>query len=438
MNARVDALDRMVERTFTDEQRGRLKLANGARWEDLSPVEQTAVARPTPVYDDPGELLFAVCMFIDQYLVLASPRLRDAVALWIAHTHFIGKVDFTPRLHFAAAELECGKTRGLEIVGELVPSALPVVNISEAALFRLLAAEQVTLLHDEADALFGPKARDREDMRAMLNAGVQPGATIPRCVGDGAKMNVKRFPVHGAVALAGIGGLPPTLASRTITIPMQRRAPEEVISRWRRRTVGAEAGPIRDELALWASTVVDMPDVEPIEALGDRQWDCWEPLVQIATLAGGDWPARAAAAAKYVAKASTTSDVSRSVQLLGDLRAIFADRAAIFTVDVLEALNGREESAWGAWNRGDGMRPHDLAKLLKPHGIGPKQVRLVGEATTKKGYVAQEFADAWRRYLPPSEEGNTGNTGNAPASDVPPVSPVSPHGDHDRALEDPE
>jgi len=77
-----------------------------------------------------------------------------------------------------------------------------------------VAADQPTLLLDETDAIFGPKARDREDLRGMLNAGYRRGAVAWR-MGGANNTTLEAFPVYCAKAFAGIGSLPDTLADRS-------------------------------------------------------------------------------------------------------------------------------------------------------------------------------------------------------------------------------
>jgi Protein of unknown function (DUF3631) len=62
----------------------------------------------------------------------------------------------------------------------------------------------------------------------------------------------------------------------------------------------------------------------PVE---DRAADVWAPLVAIADLAGGDWPARARKAALVFTREADADAVeeSLSVRLLADLRTVFTD-----------------------------------------------------------------------------------------------------------------
>ena len=66
----------------------------------------------------------------------------------------------------------CGKSRLLDIIEATCHDPLLTVNISPAALVRSIGDDPPTLLLDEADTVFGPKAGDNhEDLRGILNAG---------------------------------------------------------------------------------------------------------------------------------------------------------------------------------------------------------------------------------------------------------------------------
>ncbi len=58
-----------------------------------------------------------------------------------------------------------------------------------------------------------------------------------------------------------------------------------------------------------------------------------------------------------------------------------------------------EERPWPTWRGGFPMTARDLARLLGPFGIHSKVIR-VGDKTPR-GYEANDFQDAWTRYLPP-------------------------------------
>lgn len=359
---------------------------------------------------DTTALLSEVGDFIRRYVVLQGDFFYDAVALWVLHAHAVAAFDTSPRLLFKSPEKESGKTRGLEVLEVLTPNPLFVMNATIAAIFRLLAMEQVTPLFDEVDAIFSPRAATQhEDLRALLNAGYRRGANVARVVGEGKKMTVKRFNVFAATGLAAIGNLPDTIESRSIIVPMRRRAPDEPVAQFRRRAVENEASDLRAALAEWAAVYVDLlAQAEPSmpEGVTDRAADCWEALLAIADLADGEWPQRARDAAQAIVAGRVAEDQSVGVRLLVDVREVLNGCDRISSAGLLAKLNSLEESGWGGWHDGKGMNARDLAGRLKAYGIKPKGVRL-SDGSTPNGFQREDFRDAFARYL---RDGSTGST----------------------------
>ena len=194
---------------------------------------------PYPPMDDGidgAAILDAVEKFFRRYVAFPTEHAFTAVTLWAAHTHAPSKTFYvTPRLVLDSAEPGSGKTRVLELLALLVLRPEMTISATVAAIFRMLAEREYTLLFDEVDAIFNPKnGGNYEDLRALLNAGYKQGATIARCVGDAKQMKVQRFAVFAPVALAGLAGrMPATITTRAVTIHMRRRAPGEHVSPFR-------------------------------------------------------------------------------------------------------------------------------------------------------------------------------------------------------------
>lgn len=172
-------------------------------------------------------LLCETAIFLARFVAFPSPEARDAVALWVVHAHGIEYFESTPRLALLSAEKQSGKTRTLEEIKLLAPHARHSSNLTCAALFRLVSAEQPTILMDEADTHFRPGEQTHEELRGLVNAGHRKGAVAYRCVGQ--NQEVRPFQAYAAVALAGIGGLPDTVLDRAVLVRMRRRAPNEPV-----------------------------------------------------------------------------------------------------------------------------------------------------------------------------------------------------------------
>jgi len=261
-----------------------------------------------------------------------------------------------------------------------------------------------TLLLDESDAAFGGEKEYAEALRGILNSGFYAGGVASCCVGQGANISFKDFQTFCAKAIAGIGSsLPDTVFDRSIPIRLQRKKPGEVVARFRRRHAKGEAAGLKAELSDWITSIVDtLKEAEPTlpEELTDRQQDGLEPLLAIADIAGGEWPEAVRQAAVDIFGSQAAEDQNIGVQLLSDIRSIFEAVAMdkITSVELLEKLKEIETSPWADWSKGKGLSPNGLARLLKPFGVAPRQVRV--EDKTQKGYLWELFGDAFSRYLP--------------------------------------
>jgi hypothetical protein len=361
---------------------------------------------------DGAELLDDVMTFLSRFVVYPTHHARVAHALWVAHTWLMSCWESTPRIAFLSPEPGSGKSRALEVTEPLVPRPVHAVNTTSAYLFRKVAdpGGKPTILYDEIDTVFGPKAKENEDIRGMLNAGHRKGAKAGRCVVKGKAIETEELDAYCAVMLAGLDDLPDTLMSRSIVIRMQRRAPTEPVEPWRPRVNEPEAHALRARIEAWAGSVNDAAaDLWPEMPAGveDRFADKWEALITVADLAGGHWPETArVAAVTDVTDSMQAHPHSIGVQLLQDIKIIFEQRDVkekaqverIFTENVLTDLKGMEEAPWATIRRGEPINARSLAQRLGKYGIEPDLQR-IGEETGR-GYTRAQFADAWSRYLP--------------------------------------
>ena len=161
-----------------------------------------------------AQLLDQVQDWLTRFVAYPSRHASVAHTLWIAHTHLMDCWDSTPRVAFLSPEPASGKSRALEVTEPLVPQPVTAVNVTAAYLFRKVGESSPTVLYDEIDTVFGPKAKENEDIRGLLNAGHRRGAVAGRCVTTGKTVRTEEIPAYCAVAFAGIGGLPDTILSR--------------------------------------------------------------------------------------------------------------------------------------------------------------------------------------------------------------------------------
>ena len=156
----------------------------------------------------------------------------------------------------------------------------------------------------------------------MLNTGFKTGGVYSRCTGtSGTELGVTDFRTFGAKAIAGIGKLPDTVASRSIPIRLRRKSTTEKTERFRGRKVTAEGAKLRAQLEEWAGKsdhVLTEMELTPLNELSDRAFDVWEPLLAIADFAGGNWGERSREAAIALSSAAPNEDDFPRIRLLAD------------------------------------------------------------------------------------------------------------------------
>ncbi len=220
------------------------------------------------------------------YLVL-PPGGAAVLAFWVLFAHTFAAWTHSPRLAFTSREPECGKTTALSILAQLVPNALPTVNMTTAVMFRIIGLAQPTLLIDEADTFM----EGNEEMRGILNSGhTKDTAFVWRCHPE--TLVPERFSTWGPLAIGKIGGLPPSLATRSIPMAMRKKLLNEPLVR-----LTPEARPGLAELAgrcaRWSADHLEelkLADPTMPPRVGSRLADNWRPLLALADEVGGQYP----------------------------------------------------------------------------------------------------------------------------------------------------
>jgi putative DNA primase/helicase len=383
LNVRVSTLDREVAMAC---RRGHQSQSGDAGDEFLMDPE------PWPEPVDGADLLDRLTDLIASHLVLPKWA-AEAIALWIMHAHAHDCFGISPILGVTSPTPECGKTTSLTLIGGLVPRALPASNITTAALFRAVEKWRPTLLIDEADTFLN----NSDEMRGVLNSGHQrANAYVIRAVGDDHEPT--RFRTWSPKAIALIGKLPPTLASRAIHIELRRKTAGETVRPLRADRLD-HLRPLCRQAARWAAdnaSRVSTIDPDMPATLSGRAADNSRPLIAIADVAGGYWPARARQAAEELG--GSRGEQTASVMLLEDIQRIFADESIdrIPSQELTTKLARMEDRPWVEWRNDKPVTPRQVAKLLEQFKVRPETIR-IGNGTVK-GYMLKDFGDAFARY----------------------------------------
>jgi putative DNA primase/helicase len=354
---------------------------------------------PEPV--DGAQLLDEIAAAVLRFMIL--PKLGDIIAaLWVVHTYLLDLQLMSPRLQISAPDSECGKSTLLDVMHALVRRAQWAVNLTPAVTFRLVDRFQPTILLDEADATLPTY----EDLRSILDSGHHPRGEVPRLVGD--EYEPRGFRTYGAVAFALIGrlgGKLRTLDSRSVVIRLERKRANQIVESFDATRSPAELLPLKRRVIRWVHDHRQaIADARVETTLSNRRADNWRILLQIAEVAGGDWPKHALAAAMAPGELAQ----SQLEELLSDVRRIFAANEAdtvvtdkgdkfINSTRLAEALAAIDGHSWAEYDRsGKPLTANKLARLLKRVEIIPRP----NSDASARGYHFGYFAEALATYLP--------------------------------------
>ncbi|HEY5913104.1 MAG TPA: DUF3631 domain-containing protein [Verrucomicrobiae bacterium] len=350
----------------------------------------------------------------------------ETCALWVLHTYAFHLRDVSAYIGIESPQKRCGKTTLINLLRRLVRRPEVAANISSPAFFRVIEETRPTLLMDEADTLL----LGNDELRGILNSGYskdtayvvrvnpQPSTTDARPAS-----RLARFSCWCPKLIAGIGHLPDTLADRCIVIRMHRKTPAEKCDRLRHLV----PTPLKQKCARFVlDHAADIAGARPSTppGLNDRAADIWEPLLALADIAGGHWPELARnAAVGLTVSAEENSPVSA---LLFDIFVIFATAQAdkMFSRDLVLELNSLPDRPWAELRRGKAINELWLAQQLRKYDVRPRSI-WIGDAASK-GYLFDDFGNAFRRYVPRSELEalRESLTASPPPSGDPPPAPV--------------
>jgi hypothetical protein len=330
--------------------------------------------------------------------VIESSEASDATALWVVMTWLIDHLTVSPVMMITAPDKGAGKSVKLTAMGRLVRRPLQASNFTAAAMSFMVDAYCPTVLIDEADlVLLGNRG-----LRSMINGGHTRGSASVVKMVNGAP---RRLSTWCPKAIAGIGRQADTLTDRSIVIRLERKLATEQVLNLRHadprefESVGRKLA--RLPLDFGEQLAVHRP--ASVVGLSDRARDNWEPLLAIADIAGGGWPARARTAAEKLS-APEYQEPSPQQLLLADIRGVFCELSVpnISTKELLARLTQMADSPWRSF-KGRKLTERDLASLLGEYGISPGTRRLnrsEGSSGTAKGYKRAALENAFLRYLP--------------------------------------
>lgn len=358
-----------------------------------------------------------------RFLVYPDEWCRHAHTLWCAHCWLMSCWYFTPRLLLLSPTPNCGKGTAFRLTKMLVPVPKAVALPTKAALYRMIDQSMIkhrvrpTILFDEIDAIFGPKAgRGNPQMASLIQVGFDRSMTVPRQIGK----DVIDFSPFAAMAMTGrmtAFEVPEAIRSRSVIIQMQRKAEDDVSVE--DLDVGRDAAraavPLRDLMRQWAEVVGNEAErhvPEKVKGVANRDADMWRALRTVADLAGGDhWPEFGrVTAVTLVTAAELLSGPNQQLQVLWACNEVFTQRReeTLFTENLLAELRILD-SCWS------GLTPRTLAGLLGSFGVHPKLIRKGGPPA--RGYERADFIPRWKSYPLPADVTSVTPVTSAPSHD---------------------
>ena len=298
--------------------------------------------------------------------VLASPATHlDTEALWAAKTHLLLRKELgirhSARLAFQSQFEDSGKTTAMTMLKFCAARAMATSSLTGASLFRETDAHHWTVLWDEADNAFHKNSNP--ELIGVFNAGHDRYfAIVHRQVPspDGG-YETAVFDTFTGIAMTAIHEFPSkAMQSRCIVLVMKRATKADaarlVDFDETHEAALAECG---RKLMRWSIDLEALPTINKMTfGLINRIWLNWKPLLQIAQLAGGTWPARALAAAKAdMARVTGEKDDSPEYALLAAIwRVLAADksdpRRMLTLSQLIPKLLDEDEGRWRTANNG--------------------------------------------------------------------------------------
>jgi hypothetical protein len=167
---------------------------------------------------DDSNLFDDVRQFIHDHLDCPHETHYGVLTTFVLHTYLIEKTEASPIMRFYGPK-GSGKSRGGEILNQLVRRGVLTANLTGPGLFRVNELYSPTLMIDEIQ-IFGKKGD--KDLKEMLNVRYRRGNQIIRINKErNGLASIESFNAFGPTILCGTEEIPDTVRSRAITLFME-------------------------------------------------------------------------------------------------------------------------------------------------------------------------------------------------------------------------
>jgi hypothetical protein len=418
---------------------------------------QTVVFDNVAPYPEPvqiAELVNDIEAVIKRHVILKE-QAAAALAVWVLHTYTFELRDTVAYVAIESPEKRCGKTTLLSVLAAMAHKPLIASNVTVGALFRAIDTCRPALFIDEADTFLAGNGTMRGIInssntwrtayvlrlsrgRPRTHADRQVGSTgfvedlavqnstgfgdVPLAragegdsplalkrslgrrdacptLGESSESGLKRYSCWCPKVIAMIGRVADTIADRSIVVKMSRKLVSESCA----PLAELNTNEIRAKCVRFAldagPAIAQTPKIRG-EGLNDRAADTFDPLYVIARLAGNGWEEKLHAAALALTGAAQSESAGSEVLL--DVFSVLIEYGGerIFSRDLVgilrEGFGGMAMALKYAT-----INEMQIAEMLRPYGIKPATMRIGKEVN--RGYVAEEFYEALKRYVPKAE-----------------------------------
>lgn len=369
----------------------------------------------TTVETNKTEKLFNDIYDVIDRCVFCTAEQKTALTLWVVHTYFTDKLEFSPLLVLNSARPECGKTTVLRVLNRICKDAYLFSHITVSSMKRFLnqCNGESTFLFDEADTFLFNRYSS-EFFTGLLNSGHLREGAVSAMTEQNRKgaFSPAIFNVWGPKVIAGIRvtkNFDASTVSRSLLLNLVPKKRNETVVSVRDIPVETFES-IKERCQELTGTDITFNSDNSLftpkmkNRMSDRQKDNWRSLLQIANLGGDIWLDKARETALLMCETVNCADSDSAVMIdiLKDVRYVIEEgrfpKDEIPCSELTDALINDEYLRWRTYNGGRPATPNQIGRMLGEYGIRSRQKKINGR--NFKCYLRDELEEVFSRYIP--------------------------------------
>lgn len=336
----------------------------------------------------------AIHKFVDIDTYMAT-----IITLWVVFTWTLEHYNTSPLLIIKNDDDHYdSKFALLRLILHLTKNAVRASAFGTRVFLEEYKYNEHTVLFDDSSAI-----KSRELLNLLINSRTRSYAT--KCIKK--NNNIDSFDTFGAKALVCDGDIPKPLMQNGITIHFGVQC---ICSRPSQITESDQESldNLCYELEYFAEHYDDFSvkaELQLPDYLSNSEKGNWEPLFEIAMIAGDTWVNKAMQAAQTTSSTLHQDSIIRQ-QLLNDAYNVVKARKSdkIRTKTLISCLSSITDKPWATYNRGANITSEQLAKLLKKFNIRSKNMRFKSSSKgvntlVKKGYEKGQIVEAYNAFV---------------------------------------